>query len=368
MNRRSVADINLDSLVSNYYKVREMVGDSKIIPVIKADAYGHGDIQVARRLEKEDVFAFGVAYVDEAIALREAGIRSEIIVFFDNERLDDLFKYRLTPVIFEKDTIKGLIEASRRNGRPIDVHIKVDTGMGRLGFLPEDFPEIAIEADDNREINVVGLMSHFSDADLDDRGYARLQLERFGAIADDLTKRGMKFDSHICNSAGIISFPESHLSAVRPGLMLYGYAPVDGSDGLKPVMKVRSSLVSLRSVPEGTPVSYGRTFVTKKKSTIGVVPVGYADGYSRSFSNRASVIIGGKKAPVVGRVCMDLTMVDVSDIEGVGIGDEVVLLSDVPEDRLSAGELSGLASTIPYEIMTSLGSRAERMYTGEAGP
>ncbi|GBE31866.1 alanine racemase [bacterium BMS3Bbin05] len=364
MIRKASARIDLDRLALNYSKVIETVSGKKIIAVIKADAYGHGAVEVAARLEKEGVYALGVAYVSEAAELRTAGIKSRIIVFFDNENIGDYFRYGLTPVIFDRGAVGGFAEAAGKYGGSLEVHVKIDTGMGRVGLPAADCVDHILDISRIQGIKVGGIMSHFSDADLKDRSFALLQLSRFNAVIGELRSRGMNFIAHIANSAGILTFEDAHLDAVRPGLMMYGYSPVDGDHGLLPVMTVKTHIISIRKVPEGTPVSYGRTFVTKRPSLIGVVPVGYADGYSRLLSNRASVIIRGNKAPVAGRVCMDLTMVDVTGIEGIKEGDEVILLSNDIKTGLTARELADHAGTIPYEILTSLGSRALREHVG----
>ncbi len=362
MIRKLSAEVDLDKLVANYRRIGEIVRDRKVIAVIKADAYGHGAVKVAQRLEREGVYALGVAYLSEAIELREAGIRSRIIVFFDNDNIDEHVRYGLVPVIFDESLIEGFKEAAKRHGRPIDVHIKIDTGMGRVGLLAHNCVKKIDDLSRVKELTISGIMSHFSDADLKDRSFAQTQLSQFTDIVTSLRDRGFNMMSHIANSAGIMTYPESHLDAVRPGLMLYGYSPVEDVDGLLPVMKLKTRLISLRRVPSGTPISYGRTFITKRTSLIGVMPVGYADGYSRLFSGKASVVVNGRKAPVVGRVCMDLTMIDLTEIDGVNEGNEVTILSDDPAHGPTAREMADLADTIPYEILTSLGSKAERSY------
>ncbi len=366
MIRKTVAEIDLDNLAANLARVNDISKNGHVIAVVKADAYGHGSVAVARRLEKEGIYALGVAFVSEAVELRDAGIRSKIIVFFDNENVDACFEYNLTPVIFDEDSVHAYTEASRKFQRPIDVHIKIDTGMGRVGFQPFECMKAIQGMNDMREITVTGVMSHFSDADLQDSSFAKTQFTQFREIVDECKRRGLNVLAHIANSAGIMTFPEARLDAVRPGLMLYGYAPVDGSNGLKPVMTVKTRLMSLRRVTAGTPISYARTFVTRRPSLIGVIPAGYADGYNRLFSNNAFVVMREKKAPIIGRVCMDLSMVDLTEIEGVAAGDEVTLLSSEEGMGLTARELSEKARTIPYEILTSLGAGARKIYRGEA--
>ena len=364
VNRRAVADINLPHLLRNYRTVRSLVGNRKIIASVKADAYGHGAEEAARALEGAGADAFGVAFLSEGIALRKAGIKSPVIVFFDNERAEPYFEHALTPVIFEEGMAAALSRQARETGKPIDVHVKIDTGMGRVGIVPERAVPAVREMSRMEGIRVRGIMSHFSEADLADRSFAEKQLGLFVGISNELKGAGLDLISHIANSAAVLSMPDSHLDAVRPGLMLYGYSPFGPDSRLMPVMEVRASLISLRRLPEGTPISYGRTFVTRRRSLIGVVPIGYADGYCRAFSNNAEVIVRGRRVPVVGRVCMDLCMVDVTDVEGVQRGDEATVLARDHGSGLTALGLSARAGTIPYEILTGLGSRSRRVYTG----
>jgi alanine racemase len=258
-------------------------------------------------------------------------------------------------------------EAEKR-GKRIPVHIKVDTGMGRLGLA--DSPSKAIfDIATNKSISIEGIMSHFSEADLADPSFAKLQINAIIQLRAELFQNGLKVKLfHIANSAAVMSIPESRLDAVRPGIMLYGYSPLQKSEGvsqetkLVPVMTVRARFVSLRSLSAGTPISYARTFITKRESLIGVLAVGYADGFSTRFSNNAEVLVKGRRAPVVGRVCMDLTMVDLTDIQEVTEDDEAVIIGWQGPESIGADDLARRIGTIPYEILTSLGSRAQRTY------
>lgn len=364
VNRKSVAEINLSNLITNYDTIRDVARNTNVIAVVKADAYGHGAVKVASELAEKGIYALGVAFASEAIELRESGINIPIVVFFDNENIEDYFKYDLIPVIFDETHIEGFVAGAKKYGRPIDAHIKIDTGMGRVGLSPDTCLKKIIDINRLKEINVLGIMSHFSEADLKDGTFADAQLSLFVEIRDKLKNSGMNCIAHIANSAAVMAFESSHLNAVRPGLMLYGYSPFERKDALLPVMTVKTHLISVRRVPAGTPISYGRTFVTKRPSLIGVIPVGYADGYSRLFSNNGYVITNGKKAPVVGRVCMDLSMIDLTDIGIVNEGDEVTILSDDIKSGLTAKDLSDRIGTIPYEILTSLGNSARREYKG----
>lgn len=387
MDRGLIAEIDLDAIAHNLRIAKKIAKNRTVIAVVKADAYGHGAIEVSMRLVREGAACLAVAYTSEAVALRKAGIKVPIIVLFDKYNIQDYFKYNLIPVIYDIKTAQKFSKGAQKNKQGINVHIKIDTGMGRLGFDIEYIEKKIDEILKMDSIRVTGLMSHFSDADLSDRSYALLQLGRFNSVRNALIKRGIKrLMCHIANSAATMSFDESHLDAVRPGLMLYGYSPITsnklqvtseklkGENNsllvtrhpllLKPAMTVKTKILSMRKFRKGTPVSYGRTFITTRESLIAVLPAGYADGYTRIFSNNSDVLIRGKCAPVVGRICMDTTMVDVTDVRDVVEGDEVILLGKQNDTAITASELGVKAGTIPYEILTSLGNKARKVYLG----
>ncbi len=360
--QKSFAEINLNALSGNLKVAREKTGNKSILAVVKADAYGHGAITVSKHLIKEGVSILGTAFTHEAAALRESGINVPIVVFFDRDNIDACFRYNLTPVVFDITTAEKFSAEARRRNRRIAIHIKIDTGMSRVGFdinnASREIPQIA----GLKNIQLEGLMSHFSDADLEEKDFAKLQLKNFISLNDDLRQKKITFKyHHIANSAAVISMPDAHLDMVRPGIMLYGYACPD-SNGLKPVLSLKSGILLLKKVPGGTPVSYGRTFITKRESTIATIPVGYADGYSRKLSNTGEVIIEGKRAPVAGRVCMDTIMVDVTHIPDVSYKSEVALIGSQGREEITAGEIAGKTGTIPYEVLTSIGRRIKRVY------
>ncbi|HAM53636.1 MAG TPA: alanine racemase [Nitrospiraceae bacterium] len=376
MHRGATAEIDLNAVSRNLHVVRTAAENRPVIAVVKADAYGHGAIEISRRLVSEGVSVLAVAYSDEAIALRKAAIDSPILVLFDRYSFSDFFEYRLIPVIHDVQTAERLSGEAKARGHSLDVHIKVDTGMGRLGLHSERVVDDlnAIAAMDC--LNVTGIMSHFSEADIAERSYANEQLKKFTMVRNAfLWNQKKKILFHIANSAAVLSFKDAHLDAVRPGLMLYGYSPFAAVDSqasaisdqqpsfeLRPAMKIKTRILCLRRLRRGTPVSYGRTFITKRESLVAVLPVGYADGYSRVLSNTADVLIRGKRAPVVGRVCMDLTMVDVTEIQDVAEDDEVVLLGTQAAQEITAHEVAQKAGTICYEILTTLGSQSKRVY------
>ncbi len=363
MNRGPLAEIDLSALQHNLETVRKIIDKRPVIAVVKADAYGHGSVEIARRLVGLGVTHLAVAYTGEAKVLRESGIDSEVIVLFDRSDMEDYFDYGLVPVVQDKGIAREFgVEAVKR-GRSIRVHMKVDTGMGRTGFIPEKAVSDAVEISGFKGVELAGVMSHFSEADLADRSYALHQLKLFNEIRSAIAARiGRPLLSHIANSAAVLTFKDALMDAVRPGLLLYGSSPFQDTFGLRPLMTVKTRVLAVRSLCAGTPVSYGRTFVTKKDSKIAVVPVGYADGYNRLFSNNGQMLVGGRKAPVVGRVCMDVTMLDVTGLGDVCEGDEVVILGCQGNETITAADLAAKIGTIPYEILTSLGGRSRREY------
>ncbi len=383
MHRGPVAEISLSAVAHNFHAVKTIIQNRPVIAVVKADAYGHGAIEVSKRLLKEGASYLAVAFAGEAVVLRNAGIGSPIIVLFDKGDVRDFFDLQLIPVIYNIDAAHALSREATKRKTAVKVHVKIDTGMGRLGLHGKRIMSDLTKLTEIPGIVIEGLLSHFSEADLTDRSYANRQLEKFHRIRETLEKKlNRKILSHMANSAAVISYKDACLDAFRPGIMLYGYNPVrDAESGaqcpelhsetrdpessfvnLIPVMSVKTKILSLRNLPAGAPVSYGRTFITKRKSKIGVLPIGYADGYNRLFSNNADVLVGGKRVPVAGRVCMDLTMIDVTDVKGVREDDDVVIIGTQGRETINALELAKRSNTIPYEILTSLGSRAQRVY------
>lgn len=381
MLRGATAEISLSAIGQNLQAIRKIVGKRPVIAVVKADAYGHGAVEVSKRLLKEGISCFAVAYINEAVELRDAGISVPIIVLFDTEDVKSMFDFNLTPVIYDMHNAASLSKEAKKRKISLKVHVKVDTGMGRMGLHGNHILAELMKIADMQGLEITGLLSHFSEADLADRTYAKIQLQRFNAIKEKISEKlKRKIFSHIANSAAILSFKEAHLDAVRPGLMLYGYSPFNqkensppaiakaGKTGvcadlkLSPAMSIKTRILCIRNVPSGTPISYGRTFITKRPSRIGVIPLGYADGYNRLFSNNAEVLVNGNRAPVAGRVCMDLTMIDLTDVKGAKEKDEVVIIGRQGNASIKAEELASRSNTISYEILTTLGSRSKRTY------
>ena len=356
------AEINLKALYHNLALVKSKTSNKDIIAVVKANAYGHGAVTVSKALIQKGISKLGVAFTEEAVLLRNSGIDIPILVFFDRDNIDTCLRYNLTPVLFNLKTARQYSAAARKKNSTIPVHIKVDTGMGRVGFNLESAVSSITRIADLKNIKLEGLMSHFSDADLEDKEYTRFQLAKFTALIQDLKARKIGFrHHHLANSAAILTMPAAHLNMVRPGIMLYGYGCCE-REKLKPVLSLKSSIVLLKKVSAGTPISYGKTFITRKRSTIATIALGYADGYSRKLSNIGEVLIEGQRAPIAGRVCMDTIMVDVTHVQNVSYSSEVVLIGSQGRKKITADDIAEKTGTIPYEVLTAIGERVKRVY------
>ncbi len=360
-------EINLRALDENLSLIRRFIRpQTEIMAVIKADAYGHGAVAIAKRLERLGVSSLGVASVAEGVELREAGVKADIILLggFRKGEEDEIVNYGLIPFVFGKEMAERLSRRAKASGRRVRIHLKVDTGMGRLGVLPEEVKEAVIGILDLPCIELEGIASHLSTAEERD-DYLREQIRRFLQVKAALDGMGLGVKYHLANSAALFSLPETHFDMVRPGIALYGVHPSRAfrerfALPLKPVMTWKTKIIDVRRVPAGWGISYGCTFVTKRPSRIAALAVGYADGYPRHLSNKAQVLIKGRRAPVVGRVTMDWTLIDVTDIPGVEVGHEVVLFGE----GLGVEELASWAETIPYEILCLAGKRSKRVIKG----
>ncbi|MFC1521621.1 alanine racemase [Elusimicrobiota bacterium] len=369
----SVCLVDLDALRWNFQRVVAMVGRGvRVLSVVKANAYGHGACSVARALEGEGSDYLGVATIDEGVELRASGIRAPILVFarIYPELFDKLVAYRLTPVVHEPFLMSQLDEFANKRGVFLCVHLKIDTGMSRLGFPVSEIDDWFGGIKRLKVLNIEGVMSHLAESESDDKDFTSKQIALFRQCMDRLREGGLcpRF-THLANSGAIIAWADAHCNMVRPGLMLYGVPPsptLPQRAGLRPVLSWKTSILQLKRVLKGSGVSYGRTFIASRESVIATLPIGYADGYHRTLSNRAYVLVRGQRAPVVGRICMDLTMVDVTDIAGVKQDDEVVLLGVQGSDEISADEIAGWAGTISYEMFTSISSRVPRIHTAAA--
>ena len=366
--RATRAVVDLDAVAHNLHCVRSLLpAGVEVCAVVKADAYGHGAVPVARRLAEEGVERFAVATVEEGVELRLAGIRRPILLLGAGlSGIQAAIEHDLTPVVFSPSTARRVARAAREARRPIPIHLKFDTGMGRLGLLPEGWEPVLEELLRSPGVRLEGIATHFSSAE-SDPSFTRAQVEAFQKILDAIRRRHPVDGAtiHMANSAGILNHPEAAGSMVRPGLMLYGAAPdraLEGKADLRPAMSFRTRVLYLKQVPAGSPLSYGQTFRTKRPSRIATLPVGYADGVRRALSNRGSVLVRGRRAPVVGNVTMDLTLVDVTDVPGAAEGDEVVLFGRSEETTLPVEEVAEAVGTIPYEILCGVGRRVPRVY------
>jgi alanine racemase len=363
------ASINLTALVNNLSQIRERVSRGcSVMAVVKANAYGHGAVDVSRALVQAGVMRLAVASVQEGVTLRKAGISADILVLVDvfDTHIKELLEYRLTPVITEQRLLPALSKAAEALNQPVAVHLKVDTGMGRLGFSPSELAALFNALPGWKSLRIEGFMTHLADSDGADSSHTEQQLKTFRGLLEQVEQRGMTVPFvHAANSAAIMRYPQSHFSLVRPGIMLYGYHTLPDAvpcAPLQPVLSLHTTVMQLRTIKPGETVSYNRTFVAKRPSTIAVLPIGYADGYSRQLSNKGFVLIDGKRAPIVGLVCMDMTMVDVTDIPSVRVGDGVTLIGRQGRDAIWAGEIAKWTGTIPYETLCGIGPRIPRVY------
>ncbi|MEJ2230920.1 MAG: alanine racemase [Nitrospirales bacterium] len=363
--------INLDALTRNFQQIRQrMAPSTKILAVIKADAYGHGAIRVAQTLEPLGIFGFGVASVLEGMALREHQVHSPIMVMGPllPEHLPEIIHHRLTPVISRLEIFQQLVDQLPPGKNPFPIHLKIDTGLHRLGFEADQaLSLLASLSTPASPVEIQGLLSHFADADNPDPLLTNQQIQQFLAFIDQTKRLGVHAPIlHMANSAGILFHPTSHLGMVRPGLMLYGYAPRNESPSpsiqLQPVMQATTYVAHLRSLQPGEIVGYNALFRTRRPSHIAVLPVGYTHGFPRHLTGVGHVLIQGEQAPIIGKICMDMMMVDVTDIPNPRIGEEVVLLGKQGTQEITAEDHAGWLKTIPYEILCGIGGKANRTY------
>ena len=367
--RPTLCFVDLNALRWNFRQIRSRVGPQvKVLSMVKANGYGHGALAISKALAAEGSDGFGVATLEEGVGLRQAGIRAPVIVLAGAypDQVDEFFDYFLTPVIHALASLEELDATVLGRNKTLNVHLKIDTGMGRIGFLAVEFDSWLPKIKKLRALKIEGVFSHFSHAESVEGSYTRQQLQTFQSIVERLRAEGISPSLvHLANSAATITLPQAYFDMVRPGLMLYGIYPSPAMASqicLKPVLSWKTRILQLKKVPAGSSISYGQTFVTKRESLIATLPIGYADGYPRLLSNRGEVLINGRRAPVAGRVCMDLTMIDVTDIEKIQSGDEVVLLGRQGDAEISADDMATWANTISYEILTSIGARVPRIH------
>lgn len=370
--RPAWVEVNLTNLDHNIKNIIAKAGEGReVIGVIKADAYGHGSVKVAEVLMANGVKTFAIATLQEAITLREGGVKGEIIMLglTPDMYADTIAEYDITPVVCSSENAKAISDAAAAAGKTVSGLIAVDTGMGRIGYLTDD--ESAVE--DVKKIaalpnfKIKGMFSHMATADAYDKSFAKLQEYRYKEFYEKLTAAGVEIPfKTLANSASIMEIPSIHFDAVRPGIILYGCYPSDEVDknelDLKPVMSVKANIVHLKKVPVGFSAGYGRKFISKRESLIATLALGYADGYPRPYSSQAKVIVNGVVAPIAGNICMDQCMVDVTDVPNVKVGDEVIIMGTDGKNTILADDIANATGTINYEIVCAFGQRLPKVY------
>lgn len=364
-------EVDLDAVAHNAQAIKAHIGPHvHLIAVVKANAYGHGMVEVARTALQHGASWLAVGRVDEGIALRDAGITAPILVmgYTLPGDIEDAVVRALTLTVADLASVEAVSTLARRLGRIIPVHIKVDTGMGRFGVLPDEVLPFVTSVSALSGVRIEGLFTHFAVADLADKEYTWHQFRVFQRVRVRLEAAQYQIPVyHVANSAAMLDLPEMHLDAVRVGIALYGLPPsgeVATTVPLRPALSLKSHVARVRTLPAGSSISYGRTYITQRDTPVALVPVGYGDGYHRVLSNRGMVLINGRRAPIVGRICMDQFVVDISQVEPVELNSEVVLIGRQGDERITAEEVATWAETINYEIVTGLSPRVPRLYVG----
>lgn len=364
-------EVDLEAIYRNFTEVRKLIRPgTQIMAVIKANAYGHGAVEVANKLCQAGATCFGVATQQEALELRQSGIRLPILIlgFTPLEDAELTVEHGITQTIFSFSQGEALSRAAVKLGRKAAVHIKIDTGMGRIGMPPhEETMKVIAQLMKLPGLEVEGIFTHLAQADAPDKSSALQQTLQFSNFVQQLEANGISIPlKHVANSAATIELPQTHLNLVRPGIMLYGLSPSaaikQGQLNLRPALTWKTKIVHLKEVPQGTSISYGGTYITNKTAKIATLPLGYADGLMRVLSNRGEVLVKGYRAPIVGRVCMDQTMIDVTGIPQVAVGDLVTIIGKQGQEEITADELAEKAGTINYEVVCSISSRVLRKY------
>ena len=365
--RPTFAEIDIGAIRHNLEIVEHIVqNNTQILGVVKADAYGHGMIEVSKAIV-DYVDYFGVASIDEAAGLRRIGIKKPILVIgaILPEETEGVLRFNVIQTVSDLDVPRRLSKLARAKNKTVKVHVKIDTGMGRLGFWHEEAISFIKKIAGFKNIIIDGIFTHFPNAEAD-KVFTYSQISNFKRLVEDLWDSNIDIPiKHTANSMALIDFKDSHMNMVRPGLMMYGIYPKKSlmkNIFLRPALTLKTKITHLKSMPKGRGISYGTTYVTRKSTKIATIPVGYGDGYSRHFSNKAEVLINGIRCPIVGRVCMDMSMVDVGHLKNVKVGDDVILIGRQGSDIIRAEELAGLINTIPYEVLCNIGHRVPRIY------
>jgi len=366
------AEIDLSAVTHNVQEIRGRVGpDVQIMAVVKANAYGHGAVEVAKAVLAGGANQLGVASADEGLQLRYAGVKAPILVLFPISpgEVSTVMRAGLMVTLYDLSLARAVSDAAAKGGTPILVHLKVDTGMGRQGLLPEEVVDFVKKLNSMPNLLLQGIFTHLASADAKDKSYTLFQIKRFSEVLAALKKNSLTVPlMHVANSAAICDYPEIFYNMVRPGLAIYGLYPsseVSRAINLRPAMTLKSRIIRLKTMPAGSSISYGCTYRTKKEARIATVAIGYGDGYSRSHSNKGTMLVRGQRAPVVGRVCMDTCMIDVTPISEVQLGDEVVIIGAQGQETITVEEVAASIGTINYEVVTAVSARVPRVYTNQ---
>ena len=367
-HRPTWAEIDLDAVRYNFKQTKKLAGKgTSVLVIVKGNAYGHGIYEVSRVLQDIGADFLGVATLDEAIFLRKKKIKAPILILGSvlQDELEPAIKNDVILTLCSIDLARSIDTIAARYGKKARVHIKIDTGMGRIGVWHEDARDFVAEVSKLENLSIEGIYTHFSIAGRD-KFFTTYQINSFTSVIDGLRKEGIDITlRHAANSLATVGLKKSHMNMVRPGLIIYGMYPKRSFSrklDLKPALSLKTKIVFLKKTPAGRSISYGRTYITQRPTTIATLPIGYADGYGRILSNKAKVLVRGQRAPVVGKVTMDQTMIDVGHIDGVKLGDEAVLIGKQGNNEIRCEELARLSGTIPYEIVCSITNRVPRLY------
>lgn len=365
------AEIDLNKLANNVNEIKKVCKGKEIIGVIKADGYGHGAIDIYKEIQQNGVNRFAVAVLSEAVELRKSGLESSLMILgFTNPNMyNEVLQYDLEQTIYSFEDAKLLSNVAVEKNIRAKIHIAVDTGMGRIGFLPNmESAQQVVNISNLPNVDIIGMFTHFSSSDEVDKEYTYRQIEKYNNFKGYLEKLGVFINfNHLSNSGAIIDLPELEYDAVRAGIILYGFYPSQqvnkSAVNLQPIMSIKANIVHIKKVGKGEFISYGRKFETKRESVIATLPIGYADGFTRLLFEKANVIVKGKFAPVIGRICMDQCMIDITDIEGVEIGDEVIIIGrDEFGNEITADHIANQVGTINYEVVCAVNKRVPRVY------
>lgn len=366
MSLCNIAEIDLKALENNIKIIRSMTGKTKLLAVVKANAYGHGIVEISKELEKLNVDALGVATVEEGVKIREAGIKTSIIVLFQHfkNESEDVCRYNLTPIISNDECLDDYDRFLKKYNKKLKLHIKVDTGLNRMGAKPKDVLNLAKKVLSYNTLEIEGINTHYAASDTFDnisREFTENQIRVFNEVLNNLKTNGIKINNaHTANSAALLYYKNAYFDMVRAGIVLYGYTEKLHDFGFKPILNLKSKIILTRKIKRNETVSYGMTWKASKDTNIAVVPIGYADGLSRKLSNNWEVKINGKYYPIVGKICMDIMMVDIGNENNIKEEDEVLIFGN--DERLNANTMAERIESISHEVLVRIGERVKRVY------